>query len=122
MFYEYKPPILKYFDKKHIDEDNNQISCTNEKQTNYEKIDCWYEDFFKFHPLSYVKELSKEERENKGITDHSYVYGEVTYRSMAFIFEFLIQVYGKDKIIKGDFLDLGSVSIIYIYPYYILII
>ena len=47
---------------------------TNIKYYNLEKI---FNTFYSENSLSIAKDKSREERENKGITDNSFVYGEI---------------------------------------------
>jgi hypothetical protein len=71
----------------------------------YTKLDQLFATFFNDNTLAQAKEESQEERKEKNIVDPSFIYGEVTFRSMAYIIEFIVRT---KKLIKGNFYDLGS--------------
>ena len=39
----------------------------------------------------------------------NFIYGEIEFRTMAYIIEIIKQIYGEDCLIDGNFLDLGCV-------------
>ena len=82
---------------------------SEEVHLKYEILDLTFEKFFDENSLHMAKENSKKEREDKGLNESSFVYGEITFRSLSYIFEYVKKNFGEDSINKGNFLDLGSV-------------
>lgn len=111
---EYKgipsPYSFKYFDKR-VPEEDTPINVLDEVNQRYEELDLVFEECFDENSLHMAKQSSKEEREKKGLNESSYVYGEITFRSLSYIFEYVKINFGEEPIKKGNFLDLGSVKI-----------
>lgn len=76
LYHDRNLSTLKYFDKKSLEEDHI-IKCSDEVQEQYLKIDHYFQNFFDNQSLQHAKEKSKSERDLKGLTDTSFVYGEV---------------------------------------------
>ena len=65
-----------YFNPQTSEED---MPIKIEKETNikYYNLEQIFNTFYSENSLSIAKDKSREERENKGITDNSFVYGEI---------------------------------------------
>ena len=83
------------------------IEIDAETNNHYLALNNIFNELFPIHSLSLAKQTSKEERDQKHINDPSFVYGEVTFRSMCYINEYITEVF-KNQIIDGNFYDLGS--------------
>jgi hypothetical protein len=83
------------------------IEIDAETNNHYLALNNIFNELFPIHSLSLAKQTSKEERDLKHINDPSFVYGEVTFRSMCYINEYITEVF-KNQIIDGNFYDLGS--------------
>jgi hypothetical protein len=99
----------KYFDKR---DEKEEMPCEINPaiQTRCEKIEkLIYDDYYKKDSIEIAKKLSMSERAKMGIKDDdNYVYGEITFRSFAYIFESIKHTFGNDGINQGLFYDLGS--------------
>ena len=74
----------------------------------YRKLEMIFNLYYDEESNNNSRELSKKEREYKLITDKSFSYGEVTFRSMAYIFEYAKNIFGINE--NGYFYDFGSGS------------
>lgn len=74
----------------------------------YRKLEMIFNLYFDENSEQQSKELSRTERDHKFLTDKSYAYGEVTFRSMAYIFEYAKNTFGINE--EGIFYDFGSGS------------
>ena len=74
----------------------------------YRKLEMIFNLYFDENSEQQSKELSRTERDQKFLTDKSYAYGEVTFRSMAYIFEYAKNTFGINE--EGIFYDFGSGS------------
>lgn len=97
-------PYMGYFEPLNAEEDY-PIKIDIEENEKFQTLDKLSATFFEDNSLTIAKDTSKLEREKRGFHDASFVYGEVTFRSLAYIIEYVKKVY---KIKKGSFYDLGS--------------
>ena len=81
----------------HIDSDQN---------VKYETLESIYNQFFTKETSQEAKDLSLYVRNKNKYIDKSLTYGEVTFRSMAYIFEYCKSRFDIDE--NGYFYDLGS--------------
>ncbi len=102
------PYSFRYFDRR-VPEEDTPINVSDEVNQRYEELDLIFEECFSENSLHLAKQQSKEEREKKGYNDSSYVYGEITFRSLSYIFEYVKINFAEKGINKGNFIDLGSV-------------
>lgn len=93
-----------YFAPKSEDEDY-PLHIPTEESVKYNGLEAIFNDFLKDNSLSKAKENSKAERNVKELSDGSLTYGEVTFNSIAYIFEYLKNT---TDIKEGYFYDLGS--------------
>jgi hypothetical protein len=104
--------IVEYFDKRDDEEDSIIDFCLDTSRR-YEKLEKLYNEIV---PLDYYeaakkKTLSEQVRlKIKTDRNKTFNYGEMTFRTMAYVFEVIKQNYGNDSIKSGEFYDLGSVK------------
>ena len=109
-----------YFDLKSEEEDN-PIKIPDSENKKFKTLEIIVESFFEKNYIKEAKELSVTERENRTLTSQSFTYGEVTFRTMAYIFEYIKTLTNIDP--KGDFYDFGSgvgkalISTLFLYPF-----
>ena len=103
-----------YFDKQDPEEESiiNTDSNMNSKYFQLEQLyntivplDCY--EAAKKKSLSEQVRLRVKTDKNK-----TFNYGEMTFRTMAYVFEVIRHTFGQDAIRQGDFYDLGSVIIL----------
>jgi hypothetical protein len=110
-----------YFDIKSEDEDN-PIKIPNSQNKKFKTLEIIVESFFEKNYIKEAKEMSVKERQEKLLVDQSFTYGEVTFRTMAYIFEYVKSFTNIDP--KGNFYDFGSgvgkavFSTVFLYPFY----
>ncbi len=101
--------FLNFWDKTDPEEEAI-YKFEKELQDRYAKIDAIYKSLIPNGQLERAKNSSIKEREKLQIDgDDSYVYGEITFRSLSYIYETMNKSFGSE-LIKGNFYDLGSVS------------
>jgi hypothetical protein len=101
-----------YFDKRDPEEESVCV-VDLETQQKYEKIEEIYKNIVGEDKIEDAKTKSMSERVRLGIKDNdSYVYGEMTFRSLAYIFEVIKKQFGDNSVNPGYFYDLGSVIFI----------
>ena len=81
----------------HVDSDQN---------IKYETLESIYNQFFTKQSCQEAKDISLYVRNKNKYIDKSLTYGEVTFRSMAYIFEYCKSRYDINE--EGNFFDLGS--------------
>ena len=103
-----------YFDQQDPGEESiiEIDSLTSQK---YQKLETLYNQIV---PLNYLKDAKKKSlseqarlKLTKNKDDTTFTYGEMTFRTMSYIFEVIRSRFGQDAIKPGDFYDLGSVRI-----------
>ena len=95
---------INYFDPLIADEDC-PLKVSDETNEKYEALEKIFNTFFTDNSLNQAKDASQLEREAKHLQEGSFVYGEITFRSIAYIFEYIKSNY---ELLPGDFIDLGS--------------
>ncbi len=101
----------EYFSKRHPDEESLH-DIDKETQDLYEKIENIYNNIVSLEKLELARVRSLEERDKLNLRkDDNFVYGEMTFRTMAYIKEIIKYSFGPQSIKEGDFYDLGSVNL-----------
>ena len=101
----------EYFSKRHPDEES-LYKIDIDTQDLYEKIENIYNKIVSLEKLELARVNSLEEREKLNLRkDDNFVYGEMTFRTMAYIKEIIKHSFGPHSIKEGDFFDLGSVNL-----------
>ena len=90
-----------------IDEGEDYFyTIDSDQNVKYETLESIYNQFFTKESTQEAKDISLYIRNKNKYIDKSLTYGEVTFRSMAYIFEFCKSRFDIDK--DGYFYDLGS--------------
>jgi hypothetical protein len=99
-----------YFTQKHPEEDDI-INIEENIAFRYENLEKMYNEIVP--PDSYesakTKSLSDQIRLGLDKKTKNFVYGEIPFRTMAYVFETIKQKFGQESIREGNFYDLGSV-------------
>lgn len=98
---------INYFEPA-IQTEEYPYEIPRELNDKYRKLEMIFNLYFDESSNLNSRELSKNEREHKFLTDKSFIYGEVTFRSMAYIFEYTKNIFGINE--NGYFYDFGSGS------------
>jgi hypothetical protein len=78
-------------------------------QEKYAQLDLVYKSIIPEERIDEAISCSKKEREKLEIKEQEYfVYGEITFRTHSYIYEIIKRKFG-DNLLKGNFIDLGSV-------------
>lgn len=93
-----------YFEPQ-TSEEECPLHIPDEYNEKYEKLEKLFNSFFNVDSYSLANDNSKNEREKLNNIDPSFIYGEVTFRSLAYIFEYIKNT---NDITSGAFYDLGS--------------
>jgi hypothetical protein len=98
-----------YFDKRELEEES-LYNFDVETQQRYQNIERIYNNIITSDLYENAKETSISERESLGIKhDDNFVYGEMTFRTLSYIYESVKRTFGENSIGDGNFYDLGSV-------------
>jgi hypothetical protein len=101
----------KYFYKRHPEEES-LYEIDKLVQDRYENIEKIYNQIIPDYKFEDARIKSLEEREKLNIRkDDNFVYGEMTFRTLAYIYEIIKISFGPKAIKEGDFYDLGSVNL-----------
>ncbi len=101
----------KYFDKRDPEEESIFEFHEEEVQDRYENLEHFYNQIISNKNYENAKSRSIGERERLGIKeDDNFVYGEMTFRSLSYIYETIKKTYGVNCLNQGNFYDLGSVT------------
>jgi hypothetical protein len=105
--------IQNYWDK--ADPEEETINPFDKSiQERYSKLDLIYKSLIPDDRIDEAISCSKKEREKLEIKEQDYfVYGEITFRTHSYIYETIKRKFG-DNILKGNFIDLGSVGFLLI--------
>ena len=100
-----------YFDK--IDpEEESLINLDESINLKYEKLELLYNELIPKNIYEDAKMKSLDERTKLGVeNDDNFVYGEMTFRTLSYIYETIKRIYGPNSIKDGNFYDLGSVKL-----------
>lgn len=98
---------INYFEPA-IQNEEYPYKIPKSENDKYRKLEMIFNLYYDETSNNNSRELSKKEREHKFITDKSFIYGEVTFRSMAYIFEYAKNIFGINE--NGYFYDFGSGS------------
>jgi hypothetical protein len=103
-----------YFDQKDPEEESI-IEIDTQISQMYEKLESIYNQIVPLNNYIDAKKKSLSERVRLKLTKNkdgkTFTYGEMTFRTMSYIFEVIRCRFGQDAIKPGDFYDLGSVKI-----------
>jgi hypothetical protein len=100
----------KYFSKRHSDEES-LYEIDKEIQERYEKVEKIYKHIISEDKFEDARVKSLEERDKLNIRkDDNFVYGEMTFRTLAYIYEIIRITFGPNALKDGNFYDLGSVN------------
>lgn len=99
---------FNYWDKSDPDEESI-YDFDVEIQKKYQNLDELYQKIVPKERLTQALKSSLKERKELEIKeDDCYVYGEITFRTLSYIFEVIRLKFG-NNILPGNFYDLGSV-------------
>jgi len=99
----------RYFQKRHSDEES-LYEIDRDIQDRYEKVEKIYKHIISEDKFEDARLKSLEERDKLNIRkDDNFVYGEMTFRTLAYIYEIIRITFGPNAIKDGNFYDLGSV-------------
>ncbi len=102
----------QYFDNQDPEEES-MTTISTELNQQYQKVELLYDQIVPLDNYPAAKKKSLSERARLKLkNDKTYTYGEMTFRTMSYIFEVIRNTWGKDSINPGDFYDLGSVKYI----------
>lgn len=98
-----------YYDKREPEEES-LYNFDVETQQRYQNIERIYNNIITSDLYENAKQTSIKERESLGIKhDDNFVYGEMTFRTLSYIYESVKRTFGENSIKEGNFYDLGSV-------------
>jgi hypothetical protein len=103
--------IKKYWDKSDPDEES-LVEFSPDLQKKYHNLEEIYFTLVSKDSYQNAKEKSKSERSRLGVKENSFIYGEMTFRTLSYIFEVIKNKFGEDSLgntkNEGVFYDLGS--------------
>jgi hypothetical protein len=105
----------EYFDKQDPEEDSI-IEIDSAISLKYKKLENLYNQIvpIDYYEAAKKKSLSEQVRLRiKTDKNKTFTYGEMTFRTMAYVFEVIKKTFGQNAIKPGDFYDLGSVKDFY---------
>jgi len=101
----------KFFHKRHPEEES-LYEVDKFSQYRYENIEKIYKQIIPDDKFEDARVRSLEERDKLNIRkDDNFVYGEMTFRTLAYIYEIIKISFGPNSIKEGNFYDLGSVKL-----------
>jgi hypothetical protein len=101
-----------YFAKRDPDEDDIiDIHIHFNISQRYQMLENTYNEIVPPDSYDSAKIKSRCDRSRLGLDKKTknFVYGEIPFRTMAYVFETIKQKYGQESIMEGNFYDLGSV-------------
>ncbi len=96
--------VKKFFDP--LDGEDNFYRVDSELNKKYEILESIYNKLYSNKTTQEAKDISLYIRDKNQYVDKSLTYGEVTFRSLAYIFEYCKSRFDMHE--EGNFVDLGS--------------
>lgn len=101
---------INFWDKLDNDEDSF-IQFDSDLQNKYQTLEGIYFSLVSKDSYQNAKQKSKSERSRLGMKENSFIYGEMTFRTLSYIFEVIKNKFGENCLNRngeGNFYDLGS--------------
>lgn len=96
---------INYFDPL-VEGEENPFHISSEDNKKYVALEKIFRKFYNEKTTEEGKTISQYERNLKQLDDKSFTYGEIPFRTMAYIFEYSYSAFGIES--QGMFYDLGS--------------
>lgn len=100
---------MSYFDKQH-EEEQEVVKVDEQTQMRYEKLDNISEELCPFDLDSAIFKSVEGIYGLRKVNEDDFLYGELNFRTLAYIFEVVKHNFGSASIKSGSFYDLGCVS------------
>ena len=97
--------VKNYFEPR-VEEEDYFYKIDADKNKKYETLESIYNKIYSSKSTQEAKDISLYIRDKNQYVDKSLTYGEVTFRSMAYIFEYCKSRFDLNE--EGSFVDLGS--------------